>query len=268
MNADQLDRLVETILASPKYKHICRDFVRNIGVQELTKRRNLKEAVKVTKNKLHQVGGAYWPGKTDYAAWLAELREARAAGKADFLRACLRIQSHHTSTRERLPGLEKFYPTVLAGLPPIHSVIDLACGLNPLSIPWMSLPGQVEYFAYDIYRDMIEFLTQFMDLAGVNGRAEARDVIHACPTHSVDLALVLKAIPCLEQVNKAAGTRLLDTLQADYLLVSFPAHSLGGSRKGMAVSYEARFEEMMANRDWPMKRFAFAHELVFLVNKK
>ena len=31
--------------------------------------------------------------------------------------------------------------TALAGLPPIHSVLDVACGLNPLAIAWMPPPA-------------------------------------------------------------------------------------------------------------------------------
>ncbi|MBN1221407.1 MAG: 16S rRNA methyltransferase [Anaerolineae bacterium] len=267
MNTDQLDQLVETILASPKYQYICRDFVRNVGLQELAKRRNLKEAVKATKNKLHQVGGAYLPGKMDYTAWLAELGEAKTASQDDFRRACVRILNHHASTRERLPFLSQFYPTILANLPPVRSVIDIACGLNPLALPWMGLPTDAVYYAYDIYQDMIDFLNEFMKMAKINGRAEACDVIHACPTQQVDLALLLKAIPCLEQVDKDAGIRLLDTLNADHLLVSFPVYSLGGRQKGMAATYEDHFGELVTHRDWSVKRFEFSHELAFLVNK-
>jgi 16S rRNA (guanine(1405)-N(7))-methyltransferase len=269
MSDTQITQLVDTVLKSAKYKNICPDFVRTIGAQELTKRRNLKEAVKATKNKLHQVGGAYLPGKMNYTAWLAELNIAsQAANQDEWGKVCARVLNYHSSTRERLPLLTQFYATILADLPPIHSVIDLACGLNPLAIPWMSLAADVEYYAYDIYQDMIDFLNGFMRLARINGRAEARDVINACPEHSVDLAFVLKAIPCLEQIDKTAGMRLLDTLNANYLVVSFPVHSLGGQQKGMATNYGARFGNLVANKNWPVKRFEFAYELAFLVTKQ
>ena len=92
-------------------------------------------------------------------------------------------------------------------------------------------------------------------------------MINTGPTQKADLAFVLKAIPCLEQVDKSAGIRLLDTINADHLLISFPAHTLGGRHKGMAVNYEARFWELVANRDWSTKKFEFANELAFLVTK-
>jgi len=58
-----LDQLVQSVLTSSKYQRVTRDLVRTIGAQELTKRRNLKEAVKATKNKLHQIAVPIWPAK-------------------------------------------------------------------------------------------------------------------------------------------------------------------------------------------------------------
>ena len=268
MNDKQLDQLVDTVLNSAKYKNICRDFVNSVGAQELAKRRNLKEAIKATKNKLHQVGGAYLPTRMDYRGWLDELNEAaQSADRDDFLRVCARILNYHTSTRERMPILDQFYLTLLADLPPIHTVLDLACGLNPLALPWMPLADDVTYYAYDIYQDMVDFLNEFLQIAGVNGHAEARDVINPWPTPSVDLAFILKAIPCLEQIDRTAGLHLLDTINAEHLLVSFPVYSLGGRTKGMAANYAAQFRELAANPDWSIKKFEFTTELAFLVSR-
>jgi 16S rRNA (guanine(1405)-N(7))-methyltransferase len=268
MDDRELDRLVEAVLGSPKYATVAPDFVRAIGAQELARRRKLKEAVKATKNKLHQVGGAYLSGRLDYAAWLAQLRAAVNSGDpAELRRACVRVMRHHSSTKERLPVLDAFYATALAGLPPIRTVLDVACGLNPLAIPWMGLAADAEYYACDVYRDMVDFLNEFLALIGVDGRAEVCDLSHACPTRKVDLALALKTIPCLEQVDKSAGRRLLGTLDASHLLVSFPARSLGGRDKGMPVNYESHFRELAAGKNWTVRRFEFATELAFLVSK-
>jgi 16S rRNA (guanine(1405)-N(7))-methyltransferase len=234
----------------------------------LAKRHSLKEAVKATKNKLHQVGGAYLEGEAHYAVWLDELREtSRSGDRGDFRKACARVMSHHSSTRERLAILDRFYATTLAGLPPFRSVLDVACGLNPLAIPWMPLAENAEYYAVDIYQDMVDFLNRFMALLPIQGHAQAGDVLQACPAQPVDVAFVLKTLPCLEQVDKAAGRRLLDAINADHLLVSFPVHSLGGRSKGMAANYEARFRELVADKDWAVKRFEFVTELVFRVSK-
>ena len=264
----QLDELVAAVLSSPKYYHITPDFVRSVGSQELSKRRTQKEAVKATKNKLHQVAGAYLAAGTQYAAWLEELEQTSRSGDRErFLKVCAQVMSYHSSTAERLTLLDRFYATILAGLPPIRSILDVACGLNPLAIPWMPLEEGADYYAVDIYRDMADFLYRFMALTSVQGHAQAGDVLQGSPPKPADVALVLKSVPCLEQVDKSAGRRLLDTLDAAHLLVSFPVYSLGGRSKGMAATYEAHFRQLVAGRGWRIERFEFTTELVFRISK-
>lgn len=261
-----LDDLIAAVQKSAKYQFVSHELIRHIGERELAARRNLKEAVKATKNKLHQVGGAYFEAKIEYAAALAQLGEAAADPHA-FRAACRDLMRRHASTRERLDILDTFYAATLAGLPDVSVVMDVACGLNPLAWPWMPLDENMTYIAYDIYADMIGFIGEFMELAGINGRARVRDVISRPPTEAADLVLLLKTLPVLAQVEKTAVPRLLDALNARYLLISFPAHSLGGRSKGMVQNYEAQFRSWVEGRPWQVQRFEFPTELAFLVTQ-
>src|SRR5216110_939762 len=266
MQSDHLEKLIEMVLTSSKYKDVSPDLIRSIGLRELAKRSSTKEAVKATKNKLHQVGGAYLTDKEDYTGWLNELERLFHSGNQDAFRAYVKqVMSYHASTRERLPILDQFYTTILADLPPIHRILDVACGFNPLALPWMPLDKPVEYYACDIYKDMLNFLDNFMSLLQIQGQAQVCDIIQSCPTTQVDLAFVLKAIPCLEQIDKSAGSTLLHSINAKYIVVSFPIHSLGGRNKGMEANYEARFHSLVENTGWTIKKFEFATELAFLI---
>ncbi len=267
-NDDQLNQLVTTILSSPKNRFVSPDIIRRIGSQELAHRRTMKEAVKATKSKLHQVAGAYLDANMRYDVWLSELRRTHESGRRDaFLNTCTSVMAYHASTRERLAVLNQFYATILRGIGPIHSVIDVACGFNPLAIPWMDLPQHTNYFAYDIYFDMIEFLNSVMDMIGIHGRAEVCDVLQCPPTQKADVAFILKSLPCLEQVDKTATGRLLEAISADHLLISFSIHSLSGRNKGMEANYETRFHNLMAHYQWSIQKFVLDTELVFLVSK-
>ena len=139
-STDELDALVAAVLGSSKYRAVAPDLVRAIGARELAARPNLKTAIKATKNTLHQAGGAFTDAPIDYDRALAELRAAAAAGDEPFRAACRAVMARHTSTRERLPILDTFYATTLAGLPSPGRVLDVACGLNPLAWPWLPLP--------------------------------------------------------------------------------------------------------------------------------
>jgi 16S rRNA (guanine(1405)-N(7))-methyltransferase len=277
---DPLSQLVQDILASPKYRDINPDLITAIGARELSKRRTLKEAIKATRNKLHQVGGAYFASSQDYAIWLHQLvgapfmgpqeggmAPADVTGLVPIQQSCRSIMAHHASTRERLPILDQFYATVLADLPPIHSVLDLACGLNPLALPWMPLAADARYYAYDIYQPMLDFLNLAFPLLNIDGHAQSRDITQSPPDQYADLALILKTIPCLEQIDKQAGSRLLHAVNVRHILVSFPVHSLGGKSKGMSTYYEAHFRDLLGNAPWEVKKFEFATELAFLVQK-
>ncbi|GAC1393619.1 MAG: 16S rRNA methyltransferase [Ktedonobacteraceae bacterium] len=256
------------MLSSANYKYVCPDLVRTVATQEIAKRRTLKEALKATKNKLHQVGGVYLDGRDDYEQWLHMLHNTVRTGDQSQLRSvCKRVMSNHASTRERLPILDQFYTTLLAELGPIHSVLDLACGFNPLSLPWLPLAEGGHYYAYDIYQHVMDFLAQWLLMLNVNGHAHVCDLIQSCPPQQVDVALVLKTIPCLEQIDKHAGRRLLQSINAKHMLVSFPIQSLGGKSKGMATFYEEHFMHLIAGEAWSIRKFVFATELVFVVTK-
>lgn len=261
-----LDALIAEVLESSKYRWVSPELVRRIGERELHAHRRLKDAVKETRNKLHQVGGSYQGLRPEYAAWLSQLRAAQGDEQA-WREACLAIMQHHASTRERLPVLEALYAELFGQLPEVRRVLDLACGLNPLALPWMPLGAGVTYMACDIYADMVGFVGEYLQLAGVPGRAWVCDLVSGAPGEAADLALALKLIPVLEQVEKGAGQRLLQQIDAPAILVSFPAQSLGGRQRGMAAHYTQLFERMVAGQSWGVTRLSFVSELAFLVRK-
>jgi len=266
--SDLLEELVRQVRTSAKYRPITDEIVREVGARELAKRRSFREAVKETRNKLHQIGASYQEKPIPYADWM----EALGRLPADL--HDIRIQSllqdwmkGHASTAERLSILPAFYAETLSRLAPVRSILDLACGLNPLALPWMPAAPAVEYTACDIYEDMTAFVAGFFEHFKVEGTTFSCDLTQTIPQTQAQLALLLKTIPCLDQVDKAAAGRLLRGVQAEYVLVSFPGRSLGGRSKGMIENYETRFSEIIHGESWTVQRFEFANELAFLIRK-
>lgn len=264
-----LDELVSAVCSHAKYAAIDRGLVRRLAEKELAKGRGPKEALKAVRNKLHQAGGAYLESNIDYTQWFARLNQLpQDLSHPLVLSFCREMMAAHASTHERLLFIERFYAEALTGLTPIRSLMDLACGLNPLSLPWLPLAEGAQITACDIYADMCAFLQKFFDHFALNARAETCDLIHAVPPQPVQLALLLKTIPCLEQVDKSIGRRLLEQIQAEVLLVSFPIHSLSGRSKGMPQFYEAHFRQLAAGLPWRVTRFEFPGELVFRLDRE
>lgn len=261
-----LEDVIAAVAGSAKYRDMVPELVRQIAAQEVRKRRSYKEAVKATKNKLHQIAGAYLAELPNFAAWQSAL-VAASAKQQDVRTLCRQWLAAHASTRERVPLLEHFYPQIFEGLPPVSSLLDLACGLNPLTIPWMGLSMSSHYFACDIYHSEADFFNAVFPLLGVQGEFFVCNLLEAVPQQPVDVALLLKTIPCLEQVDKQIGARLINGINANVLIVSFPGRSLGGHQRGMAANYEAHFRSLMTDFPYRYDKIEFPNELVFRVFK-
>ena len=263
-----IEALVKQVQAAGKYNAISPGLVRSILAAELKKGRSPREAVKAARTKLHQVGAVYQGTPIPYDSLQVEMDQLPDQLDDPAVQAfLLRTMEFHSSTRERQSILPRFFAETLAAIQPIHSILDIACGLNPLAIPWMPLAPGFCYSACDIYSDMIGFLNQYFTKFKLTGDAFMWDVTEKVPTHSADLALVLKTIPCLEQLEKDFGARLLAQLDCPNILVSFPSQSLGGRSKGMAKFYENHFNDLVADRNWHISRFEFPGEIAFLVRK-
>lgn len=264
-----IEEVTQAVLASVKYAALDPALVTELAAQELAKGARIKDAVKQVKNRLHQSVAAYWDGRTDFATWRTTLAAASdAPSQRTALTAILR--AHH-STHERLPFLDAFYSTLFAGLGPMHRLLDLGCGLNPLTLPWMNLPADTAYHACDVDRVQMDFLAWWLAHSGRSGRAFVWNLLDGAPQDGTDepfdVALLLKIVPCLAQSDKQIGARLLDTVAARVLIVSFPAQSLGGRRKGMVATYAAQMEALRAGRPWTVERFEFPSELVFRIRR-
>jgi 16S rRNA (guanine(1405)-N(7))-methyltransferase len=131
----------------------------------------------------------------------------------------------------------------------------------------MPLADTFSYQACDIYTDMVHFVDAFLRHFSPESQAHTCDLVSGPPQTPVQVAFLLKTIPCLEQVDKQIGPSLLDQIQADHLLVSFPAKSLGGRNKGMPSFYRDHFYELIEGRPWQVQEFTFSTEIAFLVSK-
>lgn len=263
-----VDEVIQQVLEKKKYKHLDPDLVAFIANSEAKKRASLKEAVKATANKLHQVGWAYIEEQPPYANHLQELagltQDVHATDSRDF---CTRLMQEHASTRERLPILADFYNILFQDIQPVRSILDLACGFNPLAVDWMPIEKTATYNACDIFQDMADFLQIFFDHFHVKGKASLCNLLTHIPQEKTQVALLLKTLPCLEQVEKDSARRILTGIQAQYLVVSFPVRSIGGKEKGMLAHYSSQFESLLADLSWNYTKFLFTSELAYRVER-
>ncbi len=255
--------IVERVLRSSRYRDVDRTLLDRLADEELPRARNADDAVKRVKRRLHQAVGAFRGGRSAPAldaAWTGEPADPTLrAACADAMRA-------HASTRERLPHLEAFHAGIWAhtGIP--RTVLDLGCGLHPLSLPWMRV-GDARYLASDVDHRPLETVRAFLNMVGQPHEVEARDVVADPPTQAADVALLLKLITTLDRQDPAAAGRLLRGLDVRHAVVSFPGRSLAGRGKGMERTYRARLEQVVADvgRVSKVAEASVPNELVFVL---
>ena len=264
------DDVVARVLASTRYRDVDRALVTRLATEELPRSRNADDAAKRVKRRLHQAVGAYRGGAAAKAG--AEL-QATWTGTWDepMGDACRRALERHASTRERIAELGRFYAEVwkaVGGVP--ASVLDLACGLNPLALPFMGLSASAEYLACDADRSVLQEVEAFLELVGQPHRTWPCDLVTGAPEATADVALLLKTVPLLDRQDRAAALRLVASLRARHVVVSFPARSLGG-RGRLERAYRTRMEalaEDLGPRVASSTELSFRTELVYVLEMK
>ncbi|MFC2046397.1 16S rRNA methyltransferase [Chloroflexota bacterium] len=262
-----LEQVVAAVTSSKKYRAVCVDTVRRIAERELANRKNLKPAIKATKRRLHQVYGAF-EQDLEYSTLYRQLESAYGTGSEPEIKtACRDALGLHISTRERLSILDRFYSAIFEVTGRPHSILDLGCGLNPLSLPWMDPEVRFQYMPLDIDEARIHFLNRVLSLTGRGPLARCQDILVHPPDDVADVALLLKMSPTLERQEPGSTERLIGQLKAPIVVVSFAVRSLSGRDKRMRENYERHFLDLTENRGWPFERLLFETELVFVLEK-
>jgi 16S rRNA (guanine(1405)-N(7))-methyltransferase len=260
--------VVAAVLQSRRYRWLAPDVVSRLARAELTRSFTVPEAIKRTKRRLHQIFGAYVSDIRADAALAAVAAAQRSGDPAAVRTACAALLRQHASTRERLPLLDTFYRDIFGATGAPRVLLDLACGLNPLCWPWMNLAPDTQYTAYDIDRRVIQLVGGFLTLCGVPHTVDVLDLAARSPAQSGDVALLLKALPCLERQEAGSARRLLTELNVRHVVVSFPTRSLGGASKGMLHQYREVLASLLTGLPWRASELRAHPELVYVLDRK
>lgn len=220
--------IAQRVLTSAKYRNLDPQLVARVSSDAAQRFKDRNEAVKYVKRKLHQAFGAFLQGSPAQA--VAGVVAAVSSGQAELRPAALSAMRAHASSAERLPWLEPFYGQIADWCGAPASVADLACGLNPLAIPWMQLAPGATYWACEIDTELVAALDGLGDLLGPQVSAQRRDLVAAPEVPQVELVLLLKTVTTLEQQSAGAAGRLLSTLECAHVVLSLPRRSLSAGR--------------------------------------
>ena len=264
---DELEAVVAAIKASRKYRAVGVETIRALVQQAWPEHRKPKAVEKAVRRRLHGIAAGHL-GDPDYAALGPALAEVLARGDAAGERAlCEEALGRHLSTRERLPYMERFYAEIFehTGVP--GTLLDLACGLGPLALPWMGLPPATRVLAYDVNEPRVEMLDGWLRARGQAGGAEVRDIVLRPPWAAADVALLLKELHRLQRNYPGmVGVEWLARIPARQLVVSLPAFSAHGGRR-LVDRYRDMMGRLIEGQGWATHELLFEHEVVFCLDK-
>ena len=258
---DQHNEIPEKLLNSKNYRDICPDTVRRVWEECLRRYKKPRDAEKAAREALHGISGAFMtPDEARHLVWDMQ---NWFINKTDV--GLDRMLSRHASTRERLPvsDIDALYGRIfeITGRP--RYVLDLACGINPL---YLGARG-IETVGVDIAGNAVRAVNSFGETYGAPVSAVCADLLcpGAIPNRRFDAALLFKLLPLLERQRAGAALEVMNAVNAEWLVCSFPTRTLGGRNVGMAAQYSDWMESRVPDGRRIAGRFETGNELFYVL---
>ncbi len=264
-----LDSLIQAVKSSRKYRdlHIPHATLKDILAYESQHSSSRKEFEANFRKSLHNVIAPYLE-EINYPAQTAALQELRGQNQSpELLKSwCLDTMRLHASSRERLPYLEAFYQKIFATIGTPDSILDLACALDPLGLPWMNLPPSTNFVAYDIHQPRLDFLQIFFQYFYPQARAIQQDILTTIPDQEADCAFFFKEAHRLEKRRPCSNRELFMGLNVKWLVVSLPSRDLKGHHS-LENYHLALIHKAIEGQPWQLTTDIVDDELLFFIRK-
>ena len=180
------------------------------------------------------------------------------------------ILSTHASAKERLPVYNTLYKKIFAVTGKPRVILDLGCGINPFSFPYMGLK-KCAYLAYDINEEEINILNQYFSLLRrkipyFEGRAAAADIQQMPKIPPADICFLFKMTDVLDK-NKGhkATEEMLKRIPARHIVVSFATKTMSG--KKMTAPRRNWMQRLGKRLGYEYTILEFENELFYVVKK-
>jgi len=158
ITANKINEIVEKIKKMAKYKdvEIPAETIQSLIELSYPVSKNSADLEKRIREKIHNITALYL-GDINYKNAIDEFRQVK--NDPDALKAFSHQKlTFHASTKERGHDLSTLYQQLFSRIGNCKSIADLACGIHPLGLPFMGLPLDTSYYAYDLNKARVDFL--------------------------------------------------------------------------------------------------------------
>ncbi len=266
-----MQQLITTIKQKKELKDISNDFVkdslkkyqRKHSIKTLPtnpKSKDFKIVVKDIRAELRKVYGLF--RNKDNAKLRNEL-----INKLHQKDIHIKILETHASTKERLPFYKDLYKQIFTITKKPKTILDLGCGINPFSIPFMNI--KPTYYAYDINEEEITNINKYFKHNKIKGTAKLLDIsktTRITPLPKADVAFLFKVSAILDKGKGHKKTEeVISAIPTKYVVVSFPTLTMSG--KPMTAPRRSWMEWLCKRRNWDYRIIEFKNEIYYVLKK-
>tara|TARA_Y100000310_G_scaffold144893_1_gene144156 strand:- start:8730 stop:9566 length:837 start_codon:yes stop_codon:yes gene_type:complete len=278
-----MKELIANITKNKKYKGIAKTILEETITNYFTKHPKNKKYLKKVKTKkykqiisairseLHAIHGTFQNTKRgkreEYLDDLKKILKNKIEER-QILDTHKKLLATNRSTKERQTSYPTLYQTLFHHTGKPKSILDLGCGINPISYPYIDL-GKIKYYAYDIDESDMEFLNEYFKIMQLPGKAQTLDLkkienIKKLP--KVDVALLFNLLDSLEQGkgHKLSET-IITTLKAKHLVISFATKTISG--KLMKHPNRGWIEQLLKRKKLSYETLVSENELFYVIKK-
>ena len=234
--------------------------------EKLDRAKEFKQIVKQVRSILRRSYGLFQ--LADIAKRKLILEELRESPRSIAVHE--KLLQTHASTAERLKDYPAIYQKIFAITGRPRVLIDLGCGLNPLSFPWMKLE-HVDYFASDLSLDDCLFLQQYFDIQGIHGKAIPLNLLELKKDRTLlgifpkaDVCFLFKVLETLELTKShLISELLLLAAPARFIVASFATKTSSGGR--MRNPRRGWIEHMIGRLGYSFEKFETESEIFYII---
>ncbi|HQC64248.1 MAG TPA: hypothetical protein PK459_04025 [Anaerolineaceae bacterium] len=263
-------KLIQDVQSSRKYRDLDlpNAFLRDLIESECQYSKNKKVIKDNFRKKLHEVIAPYlevidYYQETKYL--LAEYQQ-NSLNNDQIKKWARSIMQKHASTRERLANLEGFYQTIWSNIGYPSSIIDLACALDPLALPWFNNSSLNAFYAVDIHKPRLEFLETYFQLFFPFAKTIQQDFIAEPIQIKADCALLFKEAHRMEKRKSGSTSQLIQNLDVQHIVISLPAKDLSGHHD-LSDFHTRLIENAIQGQNLSMTMAQVGLELLYFIEK-
>ncbi len=258
-----MEELIAKIKEKPSLHNLSNEFIKKhidsyltSYHPDLTKKAEKTKLIKYVRRKINIAFGMFQTKKINKLPVLLE----QLKHNPNSLELHNQILATNKSTLERLPFYSEIYKKILNKE---KSILDIGCGLNPFSYPYMN--KKITYYAYDLYTQPIQ---EYFNIKKIKGEAKDIDLgdqkNYTFP--KTDICFLFKVLDSLEKKVHKKAERLIKSIPAKKIVVSFPLKTL--KNKVMTTQERNWLKRMTERLNYSLDHFKTENEIFYIIRKK